>query len=608
MDDHDVFVTKLELAPLARSVFRRHRGWRHHRRHLNGHRYLTEEVPRALTREPAVCHDQVGRGPLSQALHPVSPRRQVVLEECDRYAMPFEHRPEQRVQPGSVANADVEVLACEPASEASPGTHDRPGVPETNAAEVLHRNAESIEIRAQPAVETHPESRDHARSTIALFRDGHEHAFDAAEEIARQEMKDVQRSRRMEARKGVVGKRAAQIARLPASTYRARVPKPRRLLTIGHSYVVALNRRLAHEMSRAGRDRWEVTCASPRDYPGDLEQLSFRSPGEPNGVATLSVWGARRVHTFVYGPEVRALLSDDWDVIHAWEEPYVLATFQLASWANRRSMFVPWSAQNLVKHYPPPFSLFERRVLERADGWLYCGNSVREALFQKPAYAKKPSALAPLGVDLQVFSPDPEVGARVRDELGWTTPGPPVVGYAGRFVPEKGVQLLMDALARCRSPWRALFLGAGRLEPELAAFSRKYPGSVKIIRSGHDDVPRYLNAMDVLCAPSRSTRAWSEQFGRMVVEAFACGVPVISSDNGELPHVVGDAGILLPVHSPSTWQRAIEDLLESPTRRAELARSGLERVRHHFAWPVVAARYLEFFSTLVDRAASRDRD
>jgi glycosyltransferase involved in cell wall biosynthesis len=65
---------------------------------------------------------------------------------------------------------------------------------------------------------------------------------------------------------------------------------------------------------------------------------------------------------------------------------------------------------------------------------------------------------------------------------------------------------------------------------------------VRIVKVAHDEVPAYLNAMDLLCAPSLTTPSWREQLGRMVVEALACGVPVISSDSGELPFVVADAG------------------------------------------------------------------
>ncbi len=73
-----------------------------------------------------------------------------------------------------------------------------------------------------------------------------------------------------------------------------------------------------------------------------------------------------------------------------------------------------------------------------------------------------------------------------------------------------------------------------------------HPGRVRVLTGvAHDDVPEHLNAMDLLCAPSQTTTRWREQFGRMLIEAMACGVPVVASRSGEIPHVVGDAGLVV---------------------------------------------------------------
>ena len=112
-------------------------------------------------------------------------------------------------------------------------------------------------------------------------------------------------------------------------------------------------------------------------------------------------------------------------------------------------------------------------------------------------------------------------------------------------------------------------------------------------------MPAYLNAMDLLCAPSQTTGKWREQFGRMLIEAFACGVPVVASDSGEIPHVVGDAGILVPEADDAAWVRTIHGLLADPQRRAGLARRGRDRAVNVYAWPLVARRHLEFFGELL---------
>lgn len=377
--------------------------------------------------------------------------------------------------------------------------------------------------------------------------------------------------------------------------------KRRRLLTIGHSYVIGVNRRLAHEFSRVGAADWEVTCIAPRRYRADLGWARFeRTPDDDERTGVVAAYGTRSPHLFVYGPELYGILGRDWDLVYAWEEPYVASCWQIARATPRSATFTFLTLQNIRKRYPPPFSWLERACLERAAGWLYCGHSIHAAQKDKPGYAERPSAYGPLGVDVELFRPDPDARRAVRAELGWEEGGPAVVGFVGRFVPEKGLAVLMAALDSLSAPWRALFVGGGPLEPALRAWAQRYPERVRITTAPHDRVGAYLNAMDVLCAPSESARHWKEQFGRMIVEAHACGVPVVGSDSGEIPFVVGEGGVIAPERDVVAWARAIAGLLDDPERRRELAARGRERAHAIFAWPQVARQYLDFFERLRD--------
>jgi glycosyltransferase involved in cell wall biosynthesis len=224
---------------------------------------------------------------------------------------------------------------------------------------------------------------------------------------------------------------------------------------------------------------------------------------------------------------------------------------------------------------------------------------VAAALKGRPGYTARPNRVIPLGVDMEAFRPDPAAGAHIRRELGWEAGGPPVVGYLGRFVPEKGLPMLTRTLDRLRTPWRALFVGGGPLEADLRAWADRNGDRVRLCTTvRHADVPGYVNAMDVLAAPSQTARHWREQFGRMLIEAFAAGVPVVGSDSGEIPNVIGDAGLVVPEADEDAWVKVLGGLLESPGRRAELAARGLERVGR-FSWPEVGRRYVEFFDRLL---------
>jgi len=91
---------------------------------------------------------------------------------------------------------------------------------------------------------------------------------------------------------------------------------------------------------------------------------------------------------------------------------------------------------------------------------------------------------------------------------------------------------------------------------------------------------------------------WKEQFGRVLQEAMACGVPVVGSDSGEIPHVVGDAGVIVGERDDEGWLGAVRSLLDDEARRADLARRGRSRAVSTYAWSVVARQHLDFFNEL----------
>jgi glycosyltransferase involved in cell wall biosynthesis len=300
-----------------------------------------------------------------------------------------------------------------------------------------------------------------------------------------------------------------------------------------------------------------------------------------------------------YGRRTRDLIrGGDWDLIHCWEEPYVFAGYQIARWTPASTPFVFWTAQNLSKRYPPPFCWFEQYCVRRAAGWLACGQTTVNTQLRR-GYGTKPHRVMPLGVDMDVFRPDRSAGEAVRRQLGWAAMGPPVVGFLGRFVAEKGVKFLTRVLDEVKVPWRALFVGGGPLEIEVRHWAEQYGDRVRVAtRVPHALVPAYLNAMDVLAAPSQTIPRWAEQLGRMLIEAFAAGVAVVGSDSGEIPYVIAEAGRVAAESSVADWAAVIGQLLDSPAARAELAALGRGRAEAEFAWPTIAHRHLDFFDEL----------
>jgi glycosyltransferase involved in cell wall biosynthesis len=383
----------------------------------------------------------------------------------------------------------------------------------------------------------------------------------------------------------------------------------KRLLTIGHSYCVTLNRRLPQELARAG---WDVTAVGPARFRGDFGWHTLEAaPGEPCRVIGLPVHLGRLVHVMLYGRGLEALLAQPWDLVHCWEEPYVAAAAQIARGLGPGVPLVFATFQNIAKRYPPPFDWIERRALRRADGIVAFGRTAAEVLDRRQGDRPPLTAVIPPGVDVDAFRPDERRRAAMLAQLEWSG-DVPVVGFLGRLVPEKGIELLMASLDRVAAPWRALVVGTGPLEGAVAAWAGRHGDRVRLLTAArHDAVPGCLNAMDVLCAPSRTTGRWREQFGRMLIEAFASEIAVVASASGEIPHVVGDAALLLeerpvdPAREVGEWQQAIESLVSDRARRLELARRGRQRAESSYAWPVVARQHTEFFDRVIEHCRWR---
>lgn len=377
----------------------------------------------------------------------------------------------------------------------------------------------------------------------------------------------------------------------------------RRLLTIAHSYVLQVNRRLAHEMQIAGGGQWEVTAIAPARFvgAGDIRAHYFEpQSNEPVSLRVLPARWTSNVHLFHYGREINEIARHGFDLVHAWEEPYIAAGWQIARAVPARTPLVFRTAQSLPKRYPFPFNQIERYSVKRMAGWICSGALVQANLKGREGYAERPSRLIPLGVDLNAFERDEHRAAAALLKLRWSS-GPPIVGYLGRFVPEKGLRILMEALDRVQTPWRAVFVGGGPMEAELRNWAAGHADQVRVCTDvQHLEVPTFLNAMEILVAPSLTTPKWREQFGRMLIEAFACGVPVIGSDSGEIPYVMGDAGVVVLEGDVAAWADAIGDLIDSPIRRRELAGRGLMRAQERFAWPIIARQYLQFFEEILE--------
>lgn len=360
-----------------------------------------------------------------------------------------------------------------------------------------------------------------------------------------------------------------------------------RVLRISHSAGVDAWRGRERALTARGVDV-EVFCAASW-VEGGVAVSPRPLPDEQ--VTPVRTWGSHPA-LFLYDPRpLWRALRGRWDVIDIHEEPFALATAEvrLLAWLSRqRAPQVLYTAQNLDKRYPVPFRWLERAALHAAAGISACNDAAARIVERKGFRGR--ARTIPLGIDLAEFTP-------ASDQPG-AADGTITVGFVGRLVPEKGVLVLLDALTHDRR-LRARIAGDGPLAASLPLeiTKRGLTDRVELV-GGLDprEVPPFYRTLDVLAVPSLPTPSWTEQFGRVVVEAMATGVPVVSSDGGALPEVVQDAGIVVPLDpaQPDAAAFAAALVAAGTVRAGELRARGLAHAQG-YSWDAVGDSYLSLY-------------
>jgi glycosyltransferase involved in cell wall biosynthesis len=364
-----------------------------------------------------------------------------------------------------------------------------------------------------------------------------------------------------------------------------------RVLMVSKACVVGAYQRKLEELARLPEMALTVVVPpSWRDERGILELERQHTTGYELVVEPIALNGHYHLHFYPgLGKQMQRVRPQ---LVHIDEEPYNLATAQVLWLARRvgaRSIFFSW--QNIQRRYPLPFRLLERYVLRHAVYGI-TGNREAERVWRAKGY-RGPTAIIPqFGVDPETFHPAARVGRQ-----GF------VVGYVGRLVEEKGVDVLLHALAGLEGTWRAYVLGSGPARDGLQAQVAHLGLADRVSFDAwvpSAQMPDYYRQLDVLVVPSRTRPNWKEQFGRVLVEAMASGVPVIGSDSGEIPHVIGDAGMIFPEGRADRLQACLEQLLRRPDLHADLARRGRERMLAHYTQAQVAADTYQVYKTVLD--------
>jgi glycosyltransferase involved in cell wall biosynthesis len=364
-----------------------------------------------------------------------------------------------------------------------------------------------------------------------------------------------------------------------------------RVILLSKACVVGAYQRKLEEIAALGV---ELTVAVPpewRDERGVLRLERAHLQGYELAVEPIALNGNFHLHFY---PRLGRLIARVRpDIVHIDEEPYNFATWHALRLAHRqgaKALFFSW--QNLVRRYPPPFSWLERAVLRGAEAAIV-GNQASADVWRTKGYTGPMTVVPQFGVDPDLFAPvTPPVP--LRDTF--------VVGYAGRLVPEKGLDVLFRALAQLPETVCARLAGSG---PDLArlqalAADLNLTGRVKFEPPLPSTLMReFYVQLDGFVLPSVSRPNWQEQFGRVLIEAMACGVPVIGSTCGEIPNVIGEAGLIFPEGQVDALAAGLRTWLSDPAQRQALAAQGRARVLARFTQKQVAEKTVEVYHSLI---------
>jgi glycosyltransferase involved in cell wall biosynthesis len=311
---------------------------------------------------------------------------------------------------------------------------------------------------------------------------------------------------------------------------------------------------------------------------------------------------------FHYYPSLSTLIKKTKpDIIHVDEESYSFITYSVIRQARNLkipTLFFNW--QNILKNFQWPFSAMERYSMKYAAAGIAGNREAKDVLLKKGCSI--PIHVIPqFGVDCTLFS------RQDQSELRKTIIGNIdafVVGFSGRFVEEKGIRDLISACSRLSSQVHLVLIGGGPLRNDFVQQASSLGMGIRfhIIDSVvSTEMPKYLNILDCLVLASLTRINWKEQFGRVLIEAMACEVPVIGSSSGEIPNVIGQAGRIFPEGDIYALQKTLQELVLNRTLCLEMGKEGRRRVLENYTQKKIAEDTAYVYSEIVNKYANRNQ-
>ena len=316
-------------------------------------------------------------------------------------------------------------------------------------------------------------------------------------------------------------------------------------------------------------------------------------------------WKGKENRGFYISGLLKAFRLSRPEVIYLMEEPFSLFALQTLIlrailYPNTPVIFFTWNNLSLEKYDYRPSAWYRnvaRWVLERMEYGLTANSQAIEVL--RSAGNRFPMKMIGYGVDLSLFRSKNNVESVALRKKIRIDEDPFIVGYVGRMIYMKGLDLLAEAFIKLRSemPERKIILfllGSGEYEAELITLfsSKGIESDIRMLPSApQNEVPAYMRMLDVLVLPSRREGMWAEQFGRVIIEAMASRTVVLGSSSGAIPEVIGDAGFVFEENNADDLlQKLRQIVLMNPEEKQMLLDRGEHRAQERYSWKRFAAQ------------------
>ena len=382
---------------------------------------------------------------------------------------------------------------------------------------------------------------------------------------------------------------------------------PLRVLFVSHAYVVGVNQGKLNAIAQTGDAvvalmapsnwmalEWNRPIEIETPYPDiQIYPVPVSSPGR-GGACIYSPW-----HTW------QVLKQFQPDILQVELEVFSLGAVEFALWSRSTGKpLVIFGWENRIERDLPLFRrLLSQFVLKTAQ-LIIPGNQDGAALMRKWAYKGILEVMPQIGVDPVFFSPEKREAVLKHRSLE-EKDRPFYIGYLGRLVEDKGVDLIFKAVRQLRFHGlncQVIICGSGADEQILKQEAQIQGIADCVTWKGpirHEEAPNTISTFDVLILPSRTMPTWKEQFGHVLIEAMAMGVPVIGSDSGEIPNVIGRPDLVFPEENYLALANLLKRLIDEPDWRKEAGSYGMDRVARLYSHAQIASRLNSLWRTII---------